>query len=82
MAMSTEEAGHLATRERQVLWVSGYYREQGLKPGSFYEYLINAFFKADLHNRGRLSVAFPVTAQAYENYMTGKLKKKYSLKDE
>jgi len=77
--MSTEDPSRLDVRERQVLWVSGYYKEQGTKPGSFYAPLIDAFFKADSNNFQRLKSAFPITAQAYENYMSGALHKKYDL---
>lgn len=80
--MSTETIKSLGEREKQVLWVSGYYREQGTKPGSFYMLLIQAFFAADLHNKARLKQAFPITGRAFENYMSGELKEKYNLPDD
>lgn len=70
--MSTESPDRLEHRQQQVLWVGTGGRE-GVKPGSFYEYLINAWFKSDLQNRGRLSLAFPLTAVAYNDYMKGDL---------
>jgi hypothetical protein len=76
MAMSTEEEGHLATRERQVLWMAGY-EKVGVQPGSFYTHLIAAFFSADRANTARLRRAFPITGQAMENYQSGKLAEKY-----
>jgi len=79
--MSTEDPSRLDTRERQVLWVSGYYKKQGLEPGSFYKTLIECFFKADHQNRARLKNAFPTTDRAFTNYMSGALKEKYDLKD-
>lgn len=79
--MSTEDPARLDTRERQVLWVSGYYRKEGIEPGSFYNLIIQAFFQADKDNKTRLTYAFPTTARALDNYMTGKLKEKYDLPD-
>jgi hypothetical protein len=76
MAM-TESPEHLATRERQILWVSGLYPKVGIKPGSFYQHLINAFFAADRQNLARLKQAFPTTAIAYDRYMSGELATKY-----
>lgn len=75
----TEHPSRLEAREKQILWCSGYYRKQGTKPGSFYQTIIECFFRADRDNFQRLKSAFPTTAQAYENYMSGALKKKYDL---
>lgn len=82
--MSTETEAALETREKQVIWMSGYYprKKYGLEPGSFYKCLIEAFFKADSNNLRRLKSAFPITAQAFESYMKGELKKKYNLPED
>lgn len=79
--MSTESPERLETRERQVLFVSGYGGNAGVKPGSFYQHLINAFFAADGDNLARLMTAFPLTGQAFKAYMTGVLTEKYDLKE-
>jgi len=79
--MSTEDPSRLDMRERQVLWVSGYYQKEGVKPGDFYNFIIQAFFRADRANMTRLTYAFPTTARAFDNYMSGALKEKYDLKD-
>lgn len=79
--MSTEDLDRLEHREKQVLWVCGYYKEEGTRPGSFYELLIKAFFAADRENYLRLEMGFPITAMAHRNYMSGALKEKYDLKD-
>jgi len=80
--MNTEDLDRLEEREKQILWVSGYYKEQGIEPGSFYKALIKAFFRADRRNRARLSLAFPVTGLAFVHYMSGSLKEKYDLPDD
>ena len=78
----TEHPSLIGEREKQILWCSGYYKEQGRKPGSFYRVLIDCFFKADRSNFQRLKLAFPTTAQAFENYMSGSLKEKYNLPED
>jgi len=80
--MSTEDPSRLEVRERQVLWVSGYYKEKGEKPGSFYQSLIECFFRADRHNLNRLKSAFPTTAEAHRSYMEGELRDKYDLSED
>ena len=70
--MSKEWLDRLEHRQQQVLWVGTGGRE-GVKPGSFYEYLINAWFKSDMQNRARLAKGFPLTATAYNDYMKGDL---------
>jgi hypothetical protein len=79
--MSTESPDRLETRERQVLYISGYGGGAGVKPGSFYEHLIRAFFAADRRNLMRLRTAFPITGQAYFSYISGVLTEKYNLKE-
>ena len=78
--MSTEAPERLETRERQVIWVAGY-KDKGERPGSFYEVLIQAFFRADRDNKRRLSRAFPLTSTAFLSYMSGALVEKYGLED-
>ena len=81
--MSTESINQLEDRELQIIWVSGYYsRDHGRQPGGFYELLIKCFFSADSNNFQRLKSAFPITAQAYESYMSGKLNEKYNLPED
>jgi len=82
--VSTETEASLEEREKQIIWMSGYYMraEYGHEPGGFYKCLIEAFFKADSDNRRRLKSAFPITAQAFESYMKGELKEKYNLPED
>ena len=77
--MSTESLDRLEGRERQVLYVSGYGGDAGMKPGAFYELLIKAFFAADANNLARLTTAFPITGEAFNAYKAGALTKKYDL---
>ncbi len=80
--MGTESPDHLEMRERQVLFISGYGGDAGVKPGSFYMHLIHAFFAADRRNLMRLRTAFPITGQAFYNYTNGTLTEKFNLKEE
>jgi hypothetical protein len=80
--LGTENPAKLETREKQIICMSGYYKEQGEEPGSFYKALIEAFFWADRNNMRRLAGAFPTTAQAFKNYMSGSLKEKYGLPED
>lgn len=80
--IGTEDNDHLADRELQVLWISGYYKTRGREPGKLYTHVIKAFFAADRHNLNRLKLAFPTTAKAHESYMKGELRSKYDLPED
>jgi len=62
--------------ERQVLWVCGY-RDEGIKPGSFTELMIQAIMKADYVNKDRLKQFYPELVAAVDDYMYGDLYKRY-----
>lgn len=51
----------------QVLWFDTH-EPPAIQPGSFYEALITAVFKADASNRGRLASVFPGVVAAVRLY--------------
>ena len=69
---------YLEICQLQVLWVFTGGKE-GIEPGSFYNYLIEATIKADNDNRSRIALGFPEVAGAVTCYQTGKDREKYPV---
>ena len=68
-------SGPLSIREAQVLWVANGDCEGAVKPGNFYEKVIEAAFHADPENLKLIEKVFPDVVEALRRWRSGAMRK-------